>query len=66
LIEAERGLERVASGAKEVWSARGLIPTSHLMDGTIMGTGPDDSVVNSYGQSHEIPNLWVAGVLPLF
>jgi choline dehydrogenase-like flavoprotein len=50
-----------ASGAKEAWSARGSIPTSHLMGGTIMGTGPDNSVVNSYGQSHEIPNLWVAG-----
>jgi choline dehydrogenase-like flavoprotein len=50
-----------ASGAREAWSARGSIPTSHLMGGTIMGTGPDNSVVNSYGQSHEIPNLWIAG-----
>ena len=50
-----------ASGAREAWSARGSIPTSHLMGGTIMGTGAADSVVNSYGQSHEIPNLWVAG-----
>ena len=31
------------------------------MGGTIMGTGSADSVVNSYGQSHESPNLWVAG-----
>jgi choline dehydrogenase-like flavoprotein len=51
-----------ASGAKEAWSARsGAIPTSHLMGGTIMGSGAGDSVVDSYGQSHEIPNLWVAG-----
>jgi choline dehydrogenase-like flavoprotein len=58
----EEGLKVAkASGAGEAWSARGAIPTSHLMGGTIMGTGPANSVVNSYGQSHEIPNLWVAG-----
>jgi choline dehydrogenase-like flavoprotein len=59
----EEGLKIAkASGAKEAWSARGgAIPTSHLMGGTIMGAGAGDSVVDSYGQSHEIPNLWVAG-----
>jgi choline dehydrogenase-like flavoprotein len=50
-----------ASGAKEAWSARGAIPTSHLLGGTIMGRNADNSVVDSYGQSHEIPNLWIAG-----
>ena len=50
-----------AAGAKEVWSARGNIPTIHLMGGTIMGTGAGNSVVNSYGQTHEIANLHVAG-----
>jgi choline dehydrogenase-like flavoprotein len=50
-----------ATNAKEVWSARGNIPTIHLMGGTIMGTGAGNSVVNSYGQAHEIPNLYVAG-----
>jgi len=49
------------AGAKEVWSARGAIPTIHLMGGTIMGTGAGNSVVNSYGQTHELPNLYVAG-----
>ena len=39
----------------------GAIPTSHLMGGTIMGTSAANSVVDSYGQSHEIPNFWVAG-----
>jgi choline dehydrogenase-like flavoprotein len=29
--------------------------------GTIMGTGASNSVVNSYGQTHEIPNLYIAG-----
>jgi choline dehydrogenase-like flavoprotein len=50
-----------ATGAKEVWSARGNMPTIHLFGGTIMGTGGKDSVVDSYGQTHDIPNLWVAG-----
>ncbi len=26
-----------------------------------MGTGASNSVVNSYGQTHELPNLYVAG-----
>jgi len=50
-----------ATNAKDVWSARGNMPTIHLMGGTIMGTGAGDSVVNSYGQTHEIPNLYIAG-----
>jgi choline dehydrogenase-like flavoprotein len=50
-----------AAGAKEMWSGRGNIPTIHLMGGTIMGTGAANSVVNSFGQTHEIPNLYVAG-----
>jgi choline dehydrogenase-like flavoprotein len=58
----EEGLKVAkAAGAKEAWSARGAIPTSHLLGGTIMGTGASKSVVNSHGQSHEIPNLWMAG-----
>ncbi len=50
-----------AAGARESWSARGNIPTIHLMGGTIMGTGAGNSVVDSYGQTHEIANLHVAG-----
>jgi choline dehydrogenase-like flavoprotein len=58
----EEGLEIArATGAKEVWSARGNMPTIHLMGGTIMGTKAADSVTNSYGQTHEIPNLYIAG-----
>jgi choline dehydrogenase-like flavoprotein len=58
----EEGLKVAkASGAREAWSSRGSIPTSHLMGGTIMGASAADSVVDSYGQSHEIPNLWIAG-----
>ncbi len=40
---------------------RAAIPTTHLHGGTIMGTGAANSVVNSYGQAHELPNLYVAG-----
>src|ERR1700731_1654627 len=59
----EEGLKIAkASGAKEAWSARGgPVPTSHLMGGAIMGTSAGNSVVDSYGQSHEIPNLYMAG-----
>jgi choline dehydrogenase-like flavoprotein len=50
-----------ATGAKEVWQVRNAMPAIHLMGGTIMGTDAGNSVVNSYGQTHEIPNLYVAG-----
>src|SRR4051812_38002765 len=50
-----------AAGAQEAWSARGAMPTIHLKGGTIMGTGAANSVVDSYGRSHEVPNLWIAG-----
>jgi choline dehydrogenase-like flavoprotein len=58
----EEGLAiATATGAKEFWSARGNQPTIHLFGGTIMGTGAANSVANSYGQTHEIANLWMAG-----
>ena len=37
------------------------MPTIHLMGGTIMGDRAADSITNSYGQTHEIANLWIAG-----
>lgn len=33
--------------------------TAHMMGGCRMGDDPDSSVVNSYGQSHDIPNLFI-------
>jgi len=33
-----------ATDAKEVWQGRAVQPTIHLMGGTIMGTGPENSV----------------------
>jgi len=49
------------AGAKEMWSARGSMPTIHLLGGTIMGTGAGNSITNSFGQTHELPNLYIAG-----
>ena len=59
----EEGLKIAkAAGAKEVWvGARRNIRRSTCMGGTIMGTDAANSVVNSYGQTHELPNLYVAG-----
>jgi choline dehydrogenase-like flavoprotein len=33
--------------------------TAHLMGGCRMGSNPDETVVNSYGQTHDIPNLFI-------
>ncbi len=58
----EEGLKIAkATDAKDVWQVRAAQPTIHFMGGTIMGTGAGNSVVNSFGQTHEIPNLYVAG-----
>lgn len=35
--------------------------TAHLMGGCRMGNDPTTSVVNEYGQTHDIPNLFIAG-----
>ena len=58
----DKGLEIAkATGAKEVWPNKGPMPTIHLMGGTIMGKTAGDSVTDSFGQTHEIGNLWIAG-----
>ncbi|MBP1964100.1 choline dehydrogenase-like flavoprotein [Paenibacillus aceris] len=37
-----------------------VIPdTAHMMGGCRMGNDPKSSVVNSYGQTHDIPNLFI-------
>ena len=58
----DKGLEIAkATGAKEVWSNKGPMPTIHLMGGTIMGKSASDSVTDSYGKAHDVANLWIAG-----
>jgi choline dehydrogenase-like flavoprotein len=48
-----------AAGAKDVWPGPRF--AMHVMGGTIMGKSAEESVTNSYGQSHEIANLFLAG-----
>jgi choline dehydrogenase-like flavoprotein len=31
------------------------------MGTTIMGDDPKDSVVNRWGRTHDVPNLWIVG-----
>jgi choline dehydrogenase-like flavoprotein len=51
-----------ATDAKQCWPGKGpVVPTSHLHGGAIMGTDSSNSVTNSYGQTHEVANLWMAG-----
>jgi choline dehydrogenase-like flavoprotein len=48
-----------AAGTSEAWNGpRGPM---HIMGGTVMGASADDSVTNSYGQTHDLPNLFVGG-----
>jgi gluconate 2-dehydrogenase alpha chain len=35
--------------------------STHLTGGTIMGDNPSNSVVNRYGQSWDVPNVFVMG-----
>ena len=55
-----QGLEVMrAAGAYEVWA--GPRVRMHAMGGVIMGAERTTSVTNSYGQVHDVPNLFVAG-----
>ena len=49
----------IAAGARESWS--GQAGSMHIMGGTIMGKSAADSVTNSYGQLHDVPNVVIAG-----
>ncbi len=63
--------QRMARGAKRILreimaAAGGEVlyegdDTAHLMGGCVMGKNPGTSVVDSYGQCHEVPNLFIAG-----
>ncbi len=52
-----------AMGATHVWRAplSGGAPGPHTQGGTRMGNDPKTSVVNRYGQSWDIPNLFIMG-----
>ncbi len=34
---------------------------AHIMGTTIMGDDPTDSVVDRWGRTHDVPNLWIVG-----
>lgn len=48
-----------AARAREAWTAP--LAYSHLSGGTVMGRDPGSSVTNAIGQTHDIPNLYIAG-----
>jgi choline dehydrogenase-like flavoprotein len=52
---------------KQIIEAMGGTPahvvddTAHLMGGCRMGSDPSTSVVNEFGRTHDLPNLYIAG-----
>jgi choline dehydrogenase-like flavoprotein len=48
-----------AAGAHDVWDAGRH--NAHILGGTIMGRTADSSVTDSYGRTHDVENLFVAG-----
>ncbi len=48
-----------AAGATESWSPPQA--TAHMMGGTVMGLDPKKSVADSYGKTHDVRNLFIAG-----
>ena len=52
-----------ALGGSRVWRSpeRSGAPGAHHEGGTRMGSDPKTSVVNRYGQSWDIPNLFIVG-----
>lgn len=58
-------IKHAVTKMKEIIEAAGGTPefvakdTAHLMGGCRMGDNPDSSVTNSYGRTHDIPNLFI-------
>ena len=46
-----------AAGASDIWTFE---RSAHTIGTCRMGTDPSTSVVNPYGRSHDIPNLWIS------
>jgi choline dehydrogenase-like flavoprotein len=46
-----------AAGARDIWSTP---RTAHTVGTCRMGHDPETSVLDSYGRSHDIPNLWIS------
>lgn len=61
-MKAEAETVMVAAGATETWTSP--MATAHMMGGTMMGDNPGTSVTDSFGRTHDIPNLFIAGSSP--
>ncbi len=46
-----------AAGAKDIWT---LQRSAHTIGTCRMGNNPSTSVVNDFGRSHDVPNLWIS------
>jgi choline dehydrogenase-like flavoprotein len=61
LVAREREILE-AAGAQKVWSypiEPSVMPSRHLMGTCRMGTDPNKSVVDSFGNAHDVPNLFI-------
>ncbi|CAN5604244.1 hypothetical protein BH10ACI4_BH10ACI4_21550 [soil metagenome] len=58
-LHADRTMRAIltAAGGSDLWTSR---RTAHTIGTCRMGTDASNSVVNPYGQSWDIPNLWIA------
>jgi choline dehydrogenase-like flavoprotein len=54
-VEKMKEIIRAAGGKPEFT----VDDTAHLMGGCRMGNDPSTSVANSFGQTHDIPNLFI-------
>jgi choline dehydrogenase-like flavoprotein len=48
-----------AAGATRTWVSGWANPTGHLLGTARMGDDPATSVVDRYGRTHDVPNLYV-------
>lgn len=46
-----------AAGARDIWTSE---RSAHMMGTCRMGTDPDDAVVDEWGRSFDIENLWIS------
>jgi choline dehydrogenase-like flavoprotein len=61
LVEREREILDAAR-EKKIWSPPiepSIMPSRHLMGTCRTGTNTNKSVVNSFGNSHDVPNLFI-------
>ncbi|EFH11319.1 GMC family oxidoreductase [Pseudoroseomonas cervicalis] len=58
---AMRGVERAIGNPRNKPYSSTVYQSTHLTGGTIMGDSPASSVVNRYGQSWDVPNVFVLG-----